>query len=545
MKSPTQKPTHNNAASASREAALYGATVAFARNPTGTTPNATRNLPVSAPVPLPIGRTSITNDPPSLRAPARSQGLVPPFTKPSRSISPSPIVANHAAATSQSTSTSLSNSPGPQRPIIARISTNTPSLTQPSIGTSTNRKTVQGIQKLDETAIPPTSALVKLFENNGVQDGTTASSPIQSPRPVRRSGLLEQNPKLQLLPPLVTKDKGNEPVEDNLLSSPESFRSARDVMSPTKTSPSKPRAPPPRYLAVERPTIALPNSEAHRKDSKIDVLHTAPISIARPRTRPTPSPSPSFNSSRSIAAAYHQLHPRRVTSLTTGEALANAIVASNLASSRAPSPTKLPPLPLRPAKPHHSLFTTRTPSPAKRPGLRQTMRKASTTDSSDEDDDPYSKHKKKRHIHRHPNKHHEGDRKRWRNVVTERERKRYEGVWAANKGLHVVATAAEQDTLTFGIADGKATAQLRESMGDQVAGVVVRDIWSRSRMPEQVLEQVWDLVDTQAVGRLTRQEFVLGLWLIDQRLKGRKLPVKVTDSVWNSVRFLQGIKIRK
>lgn len=92
---------------------------------------------------------------------------------------------------------------------------------------------------------------------------------------------------------------------------------------------------------------------------------------------------------------------------------------------------------------------------------------------------------------------------------------------------------------------GKDTERLQELVGEQISGVVARDIWSRSRLPLDQLEQVWDLVDSQRNCRLTREEFVVGLWLIDQRLKGRKLPVKVTDSVWNSVRFLEGIKLRK
>ena len=80
---------------------------------------------------------------------------------------------------------------------------------------------------------------------------------------------------------------------------------------------------------------------------------------------------------------------------------------------------------------------------------------------------------------------------------------------------------------------------------DQVSNIITRDIWSRSRLPHAVLEDVWDLVDNDAVGRLHKEEFVVGMWLIDQRLKGRKLPVKVSESVWASVRGLQGIKIRK
>lgn len=44
---------------------------------------------------------------------------------------------------------------------------------------------------------------------------------------------------------------------------------------------------------------------------------------------------------------------------------------------------------------------------------------------------------------------------------------------------------------------------------------------------------------------LGKEEFVVGLWLIDQRLKGRKLPVKVSETVWTSVKGLQGIKVKK
>lgn len=76
-----------------------------------------------------------------------------------------------------------------------------------------------------------------------------------------------------------------------------------------------------------------------------------------------------------------------------------------------------------------------------------------------------------------------------------------------------------------------------------VLNLVVREIWSRSRLPAAVLEQVWDLVDQQQIGLLTKEEFVVGMWLIDQKLKGRKLPVKVPDSVWDSVRYVTGIKL--
>jgi hypothetical protein len=67
-----------------------------------------------------------------------------------------------------------------------------------------------------------------------------------------------------------------------------------------------------------------------------------------------------------------------------------------------------------------------------------------------------------------------------------------------------------------------------------VANVIVRDIWRRSRLPEDELAEVWDLVDRDRRGVLGKQEFVVGMWLIDQRLKGRKIPTKVSSSVWGS-----------
>jgi hypothetical protein len=157
--------------------------------------------------------------------------------------------------------------------------------------------------------------------------------------------------------------------------------------------------------------------------------------------------------------------------------------------------------------------------------------------SSSEDDDEVDKYKKKGTRimgikgRKHPNKHHEGTRKRWRDQITERERKRYEGVWAANKGLHL-------DTSTT-----PARVALEDEPFLEVLNLVVKDIWERSRLPTHVLEEVWDLVDSRMIGRLKRDEFVVGLWLIDQRLKGRKLPIRVSESVWTSARGV-GIKVK-
>lgn len=79
----------------------------------------------------------------------------------------------------------------------------------------------------------------------------------------------------------------------------------------------------------------------------------------------------------------------------------------------------------------------------------------------------------------------------------------------------------------------------------EVLNIVVRDIWRRSRLPDDVLEEVWDLVNVDDGDSIGREEFVVGMWLIDQRLKGNKLPIKVSESIWSSVRRLTGTKAPK
>lgn len=227
-----------------------------------------------------------------------------------------------------------------------------------------------------------------------------------------------------------------------------------------------------------------------------------------------------------MSSTYKRESMKKLERHLTGDSLANAMVGAALAGSRAPTPSKspLPPPPRRSGNTHHHhphIFNTRTPSPTKKPvgKLMPTLRKEPS--STDSDSDTNNKHKKTRHLRpKHPNKHSEGSRKRWRDAVTEREKKRYEGVWAANRGLF-----------------------LPPAQADEVAAMVVRDIWARSRLPPHVLEEVWELVDSRRVGRLLREEFVVGLWLIDQGLKGRKLPVRVRESVWASVRGAM-VKVR-
>jgi hypothetical protein len=161
-------------------------------------------------------------------------------------------------------------------------------------------------------------------------------------------------------------------------------------------------------------------------------------------------------------------------------------------------------------------------------GMRHTLRK----DVSSSEEEP---ERRRNHVHllkKHPNKHAEGDRKRWRDSITEKERKRYEGVWAANRGLLLSPQYFPS-----------MKSPVDSSLGSCVHAYVVRDIWQRSHLPTNTLSGIWELVDGLGKGRLRREEFLVGLWLVDQCLKGRKLPVKVGESVWESVRVV-GVKVK-
>ncbi|AAS53474.1 AFR103Wp [Eremothecium gossypii ATCC 10895] len=111
--------------------------------------------------------------------------------------------------------------------------------------------------------------------------------------------------------------------------------------------------------------------------------------------------------------------------------------------------------------------------------------------------------------------------------VTERERKRYEGMWVSNRDTYL-------DLLPWwnnGNYD-----ETREVPEDGLMlNLVVTDIWSRSNLPQDTLAQIYDMVDTRRDGTLDRNSFVVGMWLVDQSLYGRKLPRELDRRVWDSV----------
>ena len=162
--------------------------------------------------------------------------------------------------------------------------------------------------------------------------------------------------------------------------------------------------------------------------------------------------------------------------------------------------------------------------------------------------------------------------KPWKNhselsYIAELERKRYEGLWVSNKGLYINCAVSRfigvdyngkpEIELQIENQDAPTTAALLSSRttnednsnvvqqnfhnllsaetSQLIHGVVVKRIWKRSRLPKQTLEAIWDLVDFRKDGTLNKPEFLVGMWLVDQCLYGRKLPKKVDGTVWNSL----------
>lgn len=168
--------------------------------------------------------------------------------------------------------------------------------------------------------------------------------------------------------------------------------------------------------------------------------------------------------------------------------------------------------------------------------------------------------------------------KPWKNhsdldIVSEQQRKRYEGLWVSNKGLYINRTVTRLVGVNY---DKESKAQkpedkrelsekevsewaaklssrakyhdtvdendTRELHGldeaesqELIHGIVVKRIWKRSRLLNDVLASIWDLVDYRRDGTLNKAEFLVGMWLVDQCLYGRKLPKAVSNTVWNSL----------
>jgi hypothetical protein len=411
--------------------------------------------------------------------------------------------------------------------------------------------------KLEPPMSPEARALGSTTQNLQASPGDPQkkSSPTQKPVPVRRqSPLPAAAPKIRKPSTDLTRRHS---VNVKAAEQPRSVEPTTATQKANAPTPPKPRGAKNQKAAPSVDSQPLQNSSKPQSSSVLnrrktfetsssaDVFFSAPTSPEQgfaspplPRRQSTVSqpPSPTHFEAR--------LRRRSATPSTSNlglDSLTSAIMAGSLASKR--------------LTPHNTGSSLPPPPPPRRqksPHLRQTLR--GPIDSSDEDDAERNKRTARRHKIR-PGKHahHEGSRKKWRDEIRPRERKRYEAVWASNRGLLLSSPSPSvssspprpPSTAPSSIRAGRegqappAVALTKNRTGglnyaDCVANVVVREIWRRSRLPEDELSEVWVVVDRDQKGFLTRQEFVVGMWLIDQRLKGRKIPTKVMESVWGS-----------
>ncbi|CEP64167.1 uncharacterized protein LALA0_S10e03950g [Lachancea lanzarotensis] len=173
---------------------------------------------------------------------------------------------------------------------------------------------------------------------------------------------------------------------------------------------------------------------------------------------------------------------------------------------------------------------------------------SSEYDSSSENEDPATTTKKKKpkkrrvrirkHIqkasgHNHSHKHSFNEDKPWKShidigFVTQAERKRYEGIWLTNRNCYL-------ELLPWWDEPGAEAVQAVVDDEGLILNLVVLAIWSRSNLPQDKLAAIYDMVDTRVDGTLDRKSFLVGMWLVDQSLYGRKLPARILPRVWESV----------
>ncbi|KAI4869421.1 hypothetical protein F4820DRAFT_9502 [Hypoxylon rubiginosum] len=429
-----------------------------------------------------------------------------------------------------------------------------PTRTKHKVNTPTHSETLESKGKLRASTPPP--------RPTSLADADAVVLPPRLKRPASQKTLLNdvraqdaiaaKDQKLQSTrrapeypAPMNDAPEASTPQNRNYQSSPSSngsFVSASSTPLSVSDSPIRGRSRPssPKTIRPRRPTQSRP----------LSTYSLSTVSGTRPHSLPW------------------QLRHAPASSLSV-DSLASAMVASSLASSRVvPSSSPAQTRSLKPPLPPPRMPT---------PHMRQTLRKpASRSDEEEGSGARSSQHRRRRKRlgklgggHKHI--HHEGARKRWREEITARERKRYEGVWASNRGLLLVPSPSnspsrdsrhshhqphhqpnhhphqhhqhhhlppppDQNKSSAKEKQKQKQIEWEEEKEQLVANAVARDIWSRSRLPADELAEVWDLVDRRGRGALDRAEFVVGMWLIDQRLRGRKIPRKVGESVWGSAR---------
>ncbi|THV54575.1 hypothetical protein BGAL_0024g00400 [Botrytis galanthina] len=431
-----------------------------------------------------------------------------------------PIIHNTRPASSHGPAPNLSTKPSMQK-LSRPVSSHGPPPLKPSV-----KPSLQSIR-------PASSHTMESTEPSSKASIQKPSLPPPRRTPVNLSASGDQSKILpmhapqprSMQSPILTTAHRTEPASES-----SNHPSRRSSTTKTPRRSSKPTPP-------SRPPVSR---QSYNND--VDDDGSSDDSFVSASSQPKPK-SPSL---RAKIAEQKRLQSSSYAPSMTAETLSNAMVAGYLASSRASTPSissgviqpPAPPPPRRLKKLFQSDHS-RTPTPPQSslsangvPTMKTTMRKPKTEKELREEEGEGERRRAKKHlVKKHPNKHDEGNRKRWRDEITEKERKRYEALWASNKGLFPYTMDRRGEMVEI------------EGAADTVPGLVVKDLWERSRLGGDVLEEVWELVHGKGYwgrdkekryGRLERDEFVVGLWLIDQRLKGRKLPARVNHSIWAS-----------
>ncbi|KAH7308166.1 hypothetical protein B0I35DRAFT_443023 [Stachybotrys elegans] len=470
-----------------------------------------------APAPKPKAQAAVLSKSPS-RVEERPSPKPKPFLEPTKNTTPTANdTVDHGNRTREPPSTPIkpaaNGSAPPAKPSAG--------LKSPPLDSETKPKPRPKLKPISPPPVATTQltpAMASPTRYGTPRKPATPSKPISQSKPELASPRADRTPK-------------HNPTTDPVKPSPR-IAGMEKLQSPMRLTPASPvlsaapkRPPTPPMPRGSQRKMPAPESSGRRQsvDSvSSDDTFVSASSVQSPERLPTPPPPRRkypATASEPSSPTRGMSRPARPSNSSTAnlpvDSLASAIVASSLASAR-----------LTPHSTGGTLAAPPLPSRQKSPRLRPTLRRPVST-SDDESDRHTDRHKKGalRGFQRGKHAHHEGSRKKWREEITLRERKRYEAVWASNRGVLLPSAKATGHDLS-----------------QHVANVVVREIWKRSRLPDDELAEVWDLVDRSGTGMLDRQEFVVGMWLIDQRLRGRKIPAKVSDSVWgsaNGVRVIQ------
>lgn len=97
-------------------------------------------------------------------------------------------------------------------------------------------------------------------------------------------------------------------------------------------------------------------------------------------------------------------------------------------------------------------------------------------------------------------------------------------------------TSTRESTMTKSVSPDAPTPQQRQryealfdanSVGGSVTALFVRAIWTRSNLDQFALYRIYSLVDRGHKAELSKEEFVIGTWLIDQCLADRPIPASL------------------